>query len=259
MMKIFLELGRISNLPTVWTNCLAAVVLASGAVPWRPRLPGALSLAQFALALFAMSLMYTGGMFLNDAFDRKFDALAARNRPIPSGRIGAGAVFFLGAAQLAIAILSVAAASFLRFGTALSPASLMAVVLSALVVAYDAYHKKNPLSPLLMGLCRVGVYLTVGWLSFPVEGHTFASLGTAWGGRLLGGAMALLTYLMFVTHFAKREGRGTAPPLPIAMLIAGISLLDGLLMALAGLPLAALAGALGFWATLRLQKFVRGT
>ena len=58
-LRIALRLGRVSNLPTVWTNVAAAAVLAG--VPLA-------SLGVLALAV-ACSLFYVGGMFLNDAFD----------------------------------------------------------------------------------------------------------------------------------------------------------------------------------------------
>ena len=62
-LSVALKLGRISNLPTVWTNSLVGVVLAGGSVR-DPRMP---------ILLVATSLLYTGGMYLNDAFDAHFD------------------------------------------------------------------------------------------------------------------------------------------------------------------------------------------
>ncbi|HEY1081657.1 MAG TPA: hypothetical protein VGE29_05310, partial [Prosthecobacter sp.] len=59
MFRAWLELARISNLPTVWTNVTAAWLLAGG--PWREAALGWLVLAG--------SLLYTGGMILNDAAD----------------------------------------------------------------------------------------------------------------------------------------------------------------------------------------------
>src|SRR5437899_1088645 len=62
MIRTLLVLGRISNLPTVWSNCLAAWLLAGGG-PW----------SRFAILGTGASFLYTGGMFLNDAFDVEFD------------------------------------------------------------------------------------------------------------------------------------------------------------------------------------------
>lgn len=74
-LTLALRLGRISNLPTVWTNVLVGVLL-TGAALGDARLP---------LLMLALSLFYVGGMFLNDAFDREFDAQHRPDRPIPSG------------------------------------------------------------------------------------------------------------------------------------------------------------------------------
>ena len=70
--RAYLLLARISNLPTVWTNVLAAYVVAGAS---RESLP---------IASIAASLFYTAGMFLNDAFDAPFDAQARADRPIPT-------------------------------------------------------------------------------------------------------------------------------------------------------------------------------
>ena len=59
-----LRLGRVSNLPTVWTNALAGAVLA-GASGFG---------GELVLLAAAFTLFYTGGMFLNDAFDAPWDA-----------------------------------------------------------------------------------------------------------------------------------------------------------------------------------------
>ena len=66
--KVALELGRVSNLPTVWTNTIAGVALA-GTSPADSRVPW---------LLLALSLCYVAGMFLNDAFDREFADLSGR-------------------------------------------------------------------------------------------------------------------------------------------------------------------------------------
>ena len=77
-----LKLGRVSNLPTVWTNVLAGTVLAGG--DWRS--------GRIGFVLIAMSLFYIGGMYLNDYFDRAVDARERPTRPIPAGDISAAAV-----------------------------------------------------------------------------------------------------------------------------------------------------------------------
>ncbi|HEY0550448.1 MAG TPA: UbiA family prenyltransferase, partial [Verrucomicrobiae bacterium] len=77
--RALLLLGRVSNLPTVWSNCLAGWLLGGGG-EW----------PQFAVLCGGATLLYVGGMFLNDAFDAEFDAQHRRERPIPSGAIQVG-------------------------------------------------------------------------------------------------------------------------------------------------------------------------
>jgi len=74
---VYLRLGRVSNLPTVWTNVAAGAVLSG-----MPLYPGTM-----AAMLLAMSLFYVGGMYLNDAFDRDVPfrpASSVRARSSPS-------------------------------------------------------------------------------------------------------------------------------------------------------------------------------
>ena|SRR5438552_15374255 len=89
--KTLLRLGRVSNLPTIWTNCLAAMILA-GAVP---------NLIRLTLISLSISLLYESGMFLNDAFDQEFDRRYRPERPIPSGEITGSTVYKIGFALMA--------------------------------------------------------------------------------------------------------------------------------------------------------------
>src|ERR1700722_7791443 len=75
-LRTLLILGRVSNLPTVWSNCLAGWWLAGGGS--RPAL---------LCVSISASFLYLGGMFLNDAFDAGFDRNHRPTRPIPSGVI----------------------------------------------------------------------------------------------------------------------------------------------------------------------------
>jgi len=218
---IYLRLGRVSNLPTVLTNVLAGAVLAG--VPLHAR--------RVAVAMLAMSLAYTAGMFLNDAFDRRADARDRPDRPIPAGLIAPLEVFVVGYGLLGLGVGLVAA-------TALWPA----LALAGAIVAYDAWHKTNPLSPAVMALCRALVYVTAAY-----------AVGGSLRGAVAVGALAMFAYLVALTWWAKRGGPH------VAKLIAGISLLDGLAMLCGGAPLLALTGIVGYVATLRLQRRVQGT
>jgi len=74
MLRALLELSRVlSNLPTVWTNVLAAWIIASGANwQWNPAL---------GWLLLGASLIYSAGMILNDACDVAWDREHRRRTP----------------------------------------------------------------------------------------------------------------------------------------------------------------------------------
>ena len=113
----YLKIGRVSNLPTVWTNVLAGAFLSGHAA----------DVPTLLWVMFAITLFYTGGMYLNDAFDADIDARERPNRPIPSGQISAKAVSAIGCAMLMGGILIVAPYGVLavQAGAALSLAILL--------------------------------------------------------------------------------------------------------------------------------------
>lgn len=126
-LTVLLTLGRVSNLPTVWTNVLTGAVLAGG--PWQGR--------QIGVVLVAMSLFYIGGMYLNDYFDRGIDARERPGRPIPAGDIAADFVAVIGFGMVASGVLLLGA-----LGLA---AAICGVALAALIVTYNLFHKGLPL------------------------------------------------------------------------------------------------------------------
>jgi len=286
---VYLRLGRVSNLPTIWTNVLAGVVLAGV-----PVAPG--PLASLALAL---SLFYIGGMYLNDAFDREIDARERPERPIPAGLVSARTVFGIGCGLLAAGLAVLAAEAAWAGHGGYWPALLSGLALAGLIVYYDARHKGNPWSPVLMGLCRVLVYVTAalavaGGLGVPVlagaavllsyligltyvaKQENLSELRNLWPLLFLGapfvygvptlaggpvGAALYLGFLAWVGYAISllvRPGRVNIPRAVVGF-IAGISLLDALLIAGAGAAGTAAWGVGGFGLTLLLQRHVRGT
>ena len=120
---------------------LAGTVMAGG--DWQSWRTG--------LVLLAMTLFYVGGMYLNDYFDRAIDARERPERPIPAREISPRAVAAIGFGLLGGGIVLMA-----PLGLA---ASATGLVLAAVIVAYDLFHKGHPWSPLVMGLCRALVYV----------------------------------------------------------------------------------------------------
>jgi hypothetical protein len=278
LLRVSLRLGRVSNLPTVWSDVLAAMALATGSVAG-PALPA---------LLLAMTLFYVGGMFLNDAFDRDIDAIERPERPIPSGQVSASSVFVAGFAMLGLGLALLA-----PFGWRAAAAG---VVLGVLIVGYNLHHKANPLSPALMGLCRSFVYIATGF--------AVAVQPSPW---LWAGAAAVFAYVIGLTYTAKGETKGSigawwpltalAVPFVVALpavrvswisavfmvgllawtwrnislvrqraipkavggFIAGIALVDAMFLSVAGATGGAVV-AVGCWAlTLALHRKVAGT
>src|SRR5262245_26972916 len=132
-LSVYLRLGRVSNLPTVWTNVLCGMVLAGG--PIRP-------LALLFLVV-ALSLFYVGGMFLNDYYDRVIDARERPERPIPSGQIPAEEVASIGYAMMGLGLFLVAAGSHVGTGRVASSAVVSGIALGGAIVLYNVWHKGN--------------------------------------------------------------------------------------------------------------------
>ena len=163
-MRPWLELLRISNLPTVWSNLIAGGVVSAA-------FEGRVSVVPMTIVLIAGSCLYLAGMVLNDVFDAAIDARERPGRPIPSGRVSMRAAAIAGWGLLAIG----AGLPWLVSMTAGS----VAVVIAVLVVFYDLWHARTAWSVVLMGLCRSGLYLLgaagvgapgspEGWIALPL-------------------------------------------------------------------------------------------
>ena len=194
-LQTLLTLARASNLPTVWSNCLAGWWLGGhGNVRNLPFL--------FAGATF----LYAGGTYLNDAFDVEFDRQKRKERPIPSGAISFAAVVKLGLLWLALGLASL-------FWISLTTGAL-GVVLVACIVIYDAIHKVITFSPLLKGTCRFFIYVVAA--SVASDGVTGWSV---WCG------LALAAYIVGLSFIARRESaRGPVERWPLILLAAPVVL-----------------------------------
>lgn len=283
-----LKLGRVSNLPTVSSNVLAGAVIAGGS-------PSPLS---FALLACAASLLYVGGMYLNDAFDADIDAKERPERPIPAGEVARATVQRAGFGMLAGGVVLVGAHVVL-VPTGSWAAVVTAAITVALIVVYNLWHKGNPLGPAIMGLCRVGLYgiaalsvttrlsvpvlIAAGLLLLYVLGLTYVAkhensttVGRAWPRACLYLPLlyalplirgVLLVRLLFggfgmwvsrsIDLAKRRQPQHTRDA--VVSLIAGISLLDALVIARAGEPHLALLAVAAFGLTLVLQRKIAGT
>jgi 4-hydroxybenzoate polyprenyltransferase len=188
LLRTLLILGRISNLPTVWTNVAVGWFLSGGA--WT---------GEFALILLGMSLVYLAGMTLNDAFDADWDRQHAPQRPIPAGRVSSGAVWTAGSIEMLVG------AGVLSGLTTASP--LLAGGLVLAVLLYNVLHKRWAGSVVFMGFCRALVYLGAG---SAVAAHTRA---IELPGTLLLIAGGVVLYIAGLTLAARQEHLAAPPGL----------------------------------------------
>jgi len=233
-LRTLLILGRVSNLPTVWTNLLAGYVLATGLA--MPSGVG-IDVSTLLTLIIAVTLHYTGGMFLNDAFDAEADRAQRSNRPIPAGQISGQTVFVLGATQL---VLGTVILFFLDTET-----GLLGVALAGAIILYDWLHKRTLFAPIIMGACRFLVYLIAA-----------AAVATPSDPGLLLAAAGLWSYTAGLTYAAKQEALDRMDSFwPLALLAAPV-IIGGALGGAQTLPLVILAG-LAAWSTMAVRLFVR--
>jgi len=180
-LRTLLTLGRVSNVPTVWSNCFAGWLLAGGG-DWN----------HFPLLAFGATCLYVGGMYLNDAFDATFDLQHRPERPIPSGAIRVEVVWAWGFGWLGLGV-----ACLFGFGQSTIICALLLVVA---ILIYDAIHKIFALSPLVMAACRF--FLVLMAASAGRDGITGLSIWMA---------LALAAYIVGLSYLARKEsGQGTA-------------------------------------------------
>ena len=193
----WLVLGRVSNLPTVWSNCLAAWLLGGGG-----------HVVRFLLLALGASLIYVGGMFLNDACDVRWDREHRRERPIPSGAVTLWQVW-----KASLGTLFVGWCCLAALGGA---TAWLGGLLVFAVIVYDAAHKTIPFAPVVMALCRYLLFLAAG-----------AAARDGIDGTMQWSALVLGAYIVGLSFIARRESTlgpiswWPAIPLLTPLLLAG--------------------------------------
>ena len=180
-LRALLLLGRVSNLPTVWSNCMAGWWLTGGG-----------ELSSLLLVGFGGTCLYVGGMYLNDAFDAQFDQQHRPERPIPTGSIQAGVVWVLGFSWLGVGL-----GCFGLFGKITLICGTLLVVA---ILVYDAVHKILAFSPLLMATCRFLLILAAA--SAGHEGITASDPDT---GTVVWAALVMASYIVGLSYIARTE------------------------------------------------------
>ena len=232
--KALFDLGRVSNLPTVWSNCLAAWVLAGAAFSKSEsmrftelegifgRFAHLFTMPLLCIPAAAASLLYVGGTALNDAFDADYDREHRPERPIPSGSLPLSLVWILG-----ICALVVGTGVFVYMGTSSGDLMLpiLAIALAALILIYDWVHKKSVWAVVPMGGCRLLLYVVVAVGAMHVthvftvsEARSFEELAKAGiapaaltAGQLISVmavGVSLFVYVVVLTLCARSESGG---------------------------------------------------
>ena len=195
-MRAWLQLVRLPAVFSVWSNILAAHMIATGGSPvWRV----------LSVQLAITTAIYWGGMVLNDCFDLHEDERERPGRPLPSRRISIRAAWALGFGLVGLGVLlGIAAGGRILWLT---------LPLAAAVLAYDAGLKHSAVGPALMGLCR---YLN--WLM----GLAVARIGLADAAL----ASPILLYTTSLTILSRTETSITArAPIRNAVILSTLAVL----------------------------------
>lgn len=217
-----LAMSRFANLPTVWSNGLLGTL-----VGWTLFERNTESICPLCLTAvgFALSFLYLGGCFLNDAHDLEFDEKTRPERPIPAGRWSRKTIFTFALVLMGLGLglcLLVSAAS-----------GLFAAGIIICILAYTKWHKRTAWSFVFMAGARALIYPTaafsfLSWEQFqavsPEELPIFVTIALGLGGYILG-----------ISLTAKSESSPTPPTpkeqaIPVACLCAPSIFISGLLL-----------------------------
>ncbi len=184
--RSYLELVRLPNIFTAMADVAMGFLFVRAVATWR-------DVWTLVTLLAASSLLYLGGVVLNDVFDVELDRQERPERVLPSRRVSVAAANRLGWTLLWLGVILGSAVVFLtgHFRT-----GIVAAVLAACIVLYDAWLKRTPIGPVAMGTCRM---LNV------LLGMNAVDAALRLDNWLVAGAIGV--YVMGVTWFARREAR----------------------------------------------------
>jgi 4-hydroxybenzoate polyprenyltransferase len=222
-MRLWFDLARAGNFPSVASNVLAAFVLSSATGSTQ------MSWSVLVVAIVAACLVYAGGATFNDVADAEFDARHRPERAIPSKRIGRATAGWMAGIEMAIGLgLLIAAGA----------SAWWALALAATILVYDWIHKRWKLSVVLMAGCRVLLALAIASL----PGHFI-------GGAFQGWLGALFVYIVTLSVIARWEynvveaNRAARIGRAVGRLLAFIPLIDAVALLLVGEWIPAMACA----------------
>ena len=192
MLRALLVLGRVSNLPTIWSNCLCGWLIGVGYEAGKP-----VGWDMLTLLCVGATLLYLGGMFLNDACDVDFDREHRKERPIPAGAISVGAVW-----KIAIGLLAVGVGLLSIQG---GMTALLALGLFNCIFLYNFIHKKYAWSPALIAMCRLLLVVLAACFAFGTTGDKVTFFAHLHSGAAVWTALVLFAYVAGLSCLAKVE------------------------------------------------------
>jgi 4-hydroxybenzoate polyprenyltransferase len=206
MLLDWLKLTRATGLVTIFSNIIAAVVTAfyasDGLNPiWLINRLWNADLSKIACLVAASCLLYLAGMLWNDLADVGRDRTLHPRRPLPAGRIGLGAAFFVGVLLAIGALICAALVDVHAFYAA-------GVVLS-LIMLYNLVTKDIPyIGSINMALVRF-THAIFALLLLGTDYLRFAMMqfGNGEHGQLLAYPIILFCYIFGVTLISELESR----------------------------------------------------
>lgn len=137
----WMRLLRVSNAPTVLTGSLVGAAIGASTMPG-----SAIPVLPMSLVAAGTTLLYMGGMVMNDYFDQPIDRRERPSRPIVSGQIRERSALLLAMVLITAAVLLLSAAS--------ANAIPWMLLLVSCVTAYNLLHRSAIAGPALMACCR---------------------------------------------------------------------------------------------------------
>ena len=192
-LSVMLKLARVSNLPTVWSNCIVGWLLGGGEFS---------SWLYLSMLMLGASLAYSAGMVMNDAVDAGYDSEHRPERPLPSGEIKQSTAWGLAISLLGSGLVLLLLAGAWPFWV---------LLLTAMIVSYNVLHKRWQGAVYIMGGCRLVLYLTAASVS--VNGGWFREMVLIW-------ALALGVYTVGITLAARGEAEDKGTGLGAISLLA---------------------------------------
>lgn len=241
-----LAMSRFANLPTVWSNALLGLLVAS-------QLTGVLPIPSIVAIVFSLSCLYLGGCFLNDWHDAEFDEKHRPERAIPCGRWSRKTIGLFAFILLALGIV---------IGGVISlPYAAIALGIVICIVAYTQWHKTHVFSLFFMAGARALIYpacvlAPLSWSDLETAPWEMISV-------LIIFSFALASYILGISLMARFESRKPVdddkpPVIPLICLSLPVFLISGMLLLMphalaAAIPLLFFLTVL-IWNVKRLQR-----